>query len=137
MSEIEETVPFEMRRTLERAGIPHSLLYDSSGLYLAAWVVARRAGKKLSVAEACSQAGITPEALRKRRQNHPSFAAAERWARSGEPYVAPAEPETIKAIDHGPGKPLVEGATRTFEIFTPPAPLRAKRKPRRYWTPPP
>lgn len=131
-------VDYATRKAMERAGVPFGQLWGDTGLYLAHWVTARQAGKKTSVAAACEAAGFSPDALRQRRRHHPTFAAAERWARRGEPYVHPVEPERIKAADDGPGKPLVVGAPRSAGFYEPPVIAGTGKKrpwPRRYGIP--
>lgn len=113
-------VSYALRKEMERAGLPFELTWDAPAAYFTAWLLARKAGKKISVAEACAQAGFSPDALRQRRRSSPEFAAGERWARRGEPYIAQVvEPEPIKAADHGPGKQPLEGDSQRAEYPLP------------------
>ena len=148
----EREIPYAVRRRFEQAGLPWSLLWGAPAVYLAAWSEARRDGKPMTVGEACSAAGITPDALRQRRKAHLDFRAAERWARYGEPYsltiaeapqdvvVRPADPLTTNVVWPAPpptpqppvDRPLATGPTNTT-LATPP--VRKKLKPTRRYTP--
>lgn len=126
----EQEIPYVVRRRLEQAGVPFSLLWGSPAVYLAAWSEARRNGKSMSVSAACQAAGFSPDALRQRRRHNPTFAAAERCARTGQPYVAPDAPETIKAVDHAPREvdfsdPARAGYPLPLAVIPPGAKLRS------------
>lgn len=125
---------YAMRKELERAGIPFSMLWDSQGAYLAHWFAHRASGKKTSVSEACQAAGFSPDALRQRRRHNAVFAAAERAARTGQPYVASEAPEAVKAVDHGPGEVDFSDSSRAnypLPLVVPPPGAKLKPEGRR------
>lgn len=148
----EREVPYAVRRRFEEASIPWELRWGSPAQYLAAWSEARRLGKPMTVGAACGTAGFSGDALRQRRKHNASFRAAERWARFGEPYVAPSE-ETGEPQDVAPADPVVTDttwphrperpkpeidhplATGPTNTTLPYPPKRVKLKPTRRYTP--
>ena len=135
-------IDYSMRRKFEAAGLARDLAWGKSGAYLAAWVEARQAGRKISVSEACEQAGFSTDSLRQRRKHNATFRAGERWARFGEPYTPPVteQPQNVVVTDpeapteHGPGRPLAPGESPDVAL---PIPSWAgmKLRPTRRFTP--
>ncbi len=150
----EPEIAFAVRRRFEQANIPFELRWGSAGVYLAAWSEARRTGKPMSVAAACEAAGFSTDALRQRRRYSAEFAAAERWARKGEPYVPPDPDEQDPALDvvvdpivtdttwpprPAPPRPMTGGRSlepdEAVSTTLAPKPIAPKRRPTRRNTP--
>ena len=148
----DEQIDYALRKQMLRAGVPFDLTFDKPGLYLGAWLQARKSGKTISVSEACEAASFSPDALRQRRKHNPEFRQAEIWARRGEPYTLPGVDEAQDVVVPAPSyvtnvswpprpappkpeveRPLATGPANTT-LATPPAPPR-KRKPSRRYTP--
>ena len=150
---IDEQVSYALRKQMLRAGIPFELTWDKQGLYLGAWLQARKDDKTISVSEACEAAGFSGDALRQRRRHNAEFRAAELWARRAVPYEPPGEPANqpqdvgadltfVTDVTWPPrpappqpevDRPPATGPTNTT-LATPPAPP-GKRKPTRRYTP--
>lgn len=120
-------VSYALRKEMERAGLPFELTWDRPAAYFAAWLLARKAGRKISVAEACAQAGFSPDALRQRRAHNAEFAAAERWARRGVPYTPPDEPEPDTETDPALDVVVPEITTTNVELLRHPSMAAAPR----------
>ncbi len=117
----EREISYKQRRHFEKAGLPWELRWGSVAVYLAAWVEARQKGTPMSVAKACEAAGFSTDALRQRRRYSAEFAAAERWARKGEPY-APLDPDPD---EHDPALDVVVDPAVTDTTW-PPRPVRPR-----------
>ena len=144
-------VSYALRQQMIRAGLPFQVTWDKQGLYLGAWLQARKAGKQISVTEACKAAGFSTDALRQRRKHSSTFAAAEAWARRGVPYEPHGEPATkphdvvtdplVTDVtfrrDPGPivRDPLGVPATGPTNTTLAPKPPGVKRKPTRRYLP--
>ncbi len=149
------SIDYALRKKFEEAGLPRDLAWGKPGLYLAHWYRARSSGKKTTVAAACEAAGLSSDALRQRRRHSAEFAAAERWARRGEPFTPPVtvEPQHVGVVEledplvtdtTWPAPPLapVETGGRPLDpdeptsTTLPPKPAAAKKeRPTRRYTP--